>query len=376
MPRLLRLNKGVEQGLRELLRFLLESGRVRGVFSLTKEDETSGVAYSLITDPSALKDAVPLYPVMPANAGKVLSRLTWAEPADEPVAAVVRPCELRGLVELLKRSQGSLDNFLFVSPTCGGVYPVKTAVSEDIGARLPQYWDAVQRGEIPADLRRNCMGCTEFVPYTADMTVGLIGNGSIDGCCEISLNTRKAEEIVTGMDGEMVEQELNVEAIEMLRSKREAEKKKLFDELGTEALDVVKVFEKCIGCHNCSKVCVACYCRTCFFDFGPDEHDSQHYEAELGGMGCVSIVPDPIFYHLVRLSHVSLSCVGCGLCGDVCPVNIPVGAVALKTSEAVQKAFGYVAGKSIEEELPTTTFTSEEFLESDHRGEPVEAPSF
>ena len=366
MPKLLRLNKGAEEGLRDLLRFLLESGKVRGVFTLTKhtkEDETSGVAYSLVTTPGALEDAVPLFPVMPTNAGKVLSHLTWTEPADVPVAAVVRPCELRGLIELLKRSQGSLDNFLFVSSTCGGVYPVKTAVSEDIGARLPQYWDAVQRGDIPADLRRNCMSCTEFVPYTADMTVGLVGNGDGDGRCEISLNTSKAEEIVTGIDGEVVEQEPNVEAIEMLRSKRAAEKKKLFDELGTEDLDVVKIFEKCIGCHNCSKVCVACYCRTCFIDLGPDEHDSQYYEAELGAAGCASVVPDPVFYQLVRLSHVSLSCVVCGLCSDVCPVNIPVGAMALKTSEAVQRAFGYVAGKSLEEDLPTAAFTPEEFRE-------------
>ena len=59
--------------------------------------------------------------------------------------------------------------------------------------------------------------------------------------------------------------------------------------------------------------------------------------------------------------HVSISCIGCGLCGDVCPVNIPLWAVSLKTGEAVQKAFDYTPGRDIEEEIPLIAFKPEEF---------------
>ena len=118
---------------------------------------------------------------------------------------------------------------------------------------------------------------------------------------------------------------------------------------------------KCIGCHACSKVCPACYCHLCFFDSAASEHQTTDYEMELGRNGNVRVPLDTTFYHLVRLFHVSLSCVGCGQCGDVCPVDIPLGAMAVKTSGAVQQAFGYVPGKSITEELPATAFKPDEF---------------
>ena len=359
MPNVLTLNTGAEEGIKELLKFLLENGDIRGVLTLAKLDEGSGVAYSLITDPKLLEKALPLFPLMPANAGKTISRITLIEPADKPIAAVMKPCELRGFAELLKRTQGSLENFLFISTTCGGVYPLKTAVSENIGEKLPQYWDAVKKGEILSDVRPNCTACTHFVPYTADMTIDLISNSNIDKQCEIHLNTKKAEEIITDMAGEVTEKELNTEALEDLRSRRQAQKDKLLDEL--KDLDMEKVFGKCIGCHACSKVCPACYCHLCFFDSPSSEHRALDYERELSKNGGMRVPLDTIFYHMVRLFHVSLSCVGCGQCNDVCPVNIPLGTVALKTSGAVQEAFDYVAGKSIEEELPITIFRPEEF---------------
>jgi len=361
MPKVLKLNKGAEEGVRELLRFLLESGKVKGVFTLVPMDKNGGVAYSLIANPDALEEASPLFPLMPANAAKVLSRLTLVEPADKPIAAVIRPCELRALTELMKRNQGSLENLLFISSTCGGVYPLKTAADGNIKEKLPQYWDAVSKGEIPSEIRPACAACEHFVPYNADMTVALIGNKDVDKQSEISLNTDKGEQFAADMAGELVEREVESQVIESLQSKREAKKKELLDELGDEALDMGKVFGRCIGCHACSKVCPACYCHVCFFDSGGDEHEPNYYETELEKMGYVQVLPDSIFYQLVRLFHVSMSCVGCGLCADVCPVNIPLWAVSLKTGEAVQKAFDYLPGRDIEEGLPITTFKPEEF---------------
>jgi formate dehydrogenase subunit beta len=361
MPKLLKSNKGTEECLLGFLRFLLESGKVSGVFTLRKVGQ-KGVAYSLITDPETLEDALPLFPLMPANAAKVLSRLTLVEPANKPIAAVVRPCELRALTELIKRSQGSLNNLLLISSTCGGTYSLKMAVDGNIEEKLTAYWEAVKKAEIPADIRPACAACDNFTPYNADITLALVGNKDADKQCLIYLNNEKAEEFAEGFGGELTGGELDSAVIEGLRSKRQAKKQELFDEIGvSEGLDVRQFFEKCIGCRGCSKVCPVCYCHVCFFESGGDEHEPKYYETEMDRNGYGLVLPNPIFYQLVRLFHVSLSCVECGLCADVCPVDIPLWAVAIKTAGSVQESFDYLAGRDLEEELPVTAFKPEEF---------------
>ena len=361
MPKVLKLDRGAEEGVRELLRFLLESGKVKGVFTLARTGKQGAVGYSLMAAPGALEDAQPLFPLMPANMGKQLSHLTLKEAAPELIAVVLRPCELRAFIELVKRNEGSLENFFIISSTCGGVYPLKMAADGNIEERLPQYWDAVKKGENAADIRPTCASCEHFAPYGADMTVALIGNKDIDTQCEVSLNTGKAEELAAGTEGGILDQETGTGAAELLLGKRQTQKKELLDELGDGTFDMEKVFAQCIGCRGCSKSCPICYCELCFFESGVTEHEPSYYETELAKMGCTQALPDKVFYHLVRLFHVSVSCVGCGLCTDVCPAALPVSLVSLKTSGVVQKAFNYLPGKDGEEGIPLTTFEPEDF---------------
>lgn len=361
MPKVLKLNEGAEKGLRALLRFLLESGRVKGVLTLTKLNANGVVAYSLISDPDTLEDAVPLWPVMPANAGKLLSHLTLLEAATEPIAAVVRPCELRAFVELVKRTQGSAENVLFLSSTCGGVYPLQIAADGGVAGRLGQYWEAMGEGDIAPDIRAACKGCVHFLPYSADITVSLIGNKKLDEECDLHLSTDKAAQLVNGFGGELVEGNIESPQLDQFRAKREAERVELFSEVPVEGIKgLVDSFGRCIGCHGCSKACPICYCRLCFFESDVVEYKPSSYAAELGKRGGVRVPPGTIFYHLGRLIHVGISCVGCGMCSDVCPVNIPLASIFEKTGQSVQEIFGYLPGKDVAEPIPLTTFELEE----------------
>jgi len=65
MTKVLRLDKSSEDGLRELLRFLLKKGRVKGVLALRRMGEHGAMSYSLITNPDHIDSTVPLFPLMP-----------------------------------------------------------------------------------------------------------------------------------------------------------------------------------------------------------------------------------------------------------------------------------------------------------------------
>jgi formate dehydrogenase subunit beta len=366
MTKVLSIDKSPEDGLKELLRFLLENGKVKGVVTLRKIGEYGAISYSLITNPDDIESTAPLFPLMPINLAKQLSQLTLIEAAIEPIAVVLRPCELRAFVELAKRTQGSLESILFISSTCGGVYPLEMAVERNIGEQLPKYWKAIGQGDLVPNTRLACQACEYFMPYTADITVSLLSNKGIQEETTLFLNTEKGESIVEGISGKFSEVDLNTTTMEQIRSKRKAEKEKLSDEAELRNLgidEITKTFSRCIGCRNCSKVCPACYCHMCFFETETSEHGPLYYETELEKTGCVSMLSDTIFYHLVRLFHVSTSCTACGQCADVCPANIPLWAISLKMGEAVQKASDYLPGKDIEEGLPITTFVPEEFAE-------------
>ncbi|MCK4234551.1 Coenzyme F420 hydrogenase/dehydrogenase, beta subunit C-terminal domain [candidate division WOR-3 bacterium] len=366
MTKVLKINKSVGEGVQELLKFLLKSGKVKGVFTLRKINDNGAVAYSLITGLDMLKDAMPFFPLMPANAGKLLSSLTVRGSVTEPVVAVVRPCELRAFIELVKRKQGSLENLLLVSSTCSGVYPLETSANGNIDKKLSQYWDAIKRNEIVPDTRPTCRGCEHFLPYTADITIALIGKKDIDNQCEIFLNTEKGQQFVDGIEGEFVEGKLESEEVVSMQNKRKDEKKRLFDEIGIEKFGLkglIETFGKCIGCHGCSKVCPICYCNLCYSDSKTYEHKPSVYEIEIKRRGGLRVPPDTVSYQIGRLTHVGISCVGCGLCADVCPANIPISTIFLKVGDSVQKMFDYLPGRDVEEQIPVTTFKTDEFVE-------------
>ncbi len=70
--------------------------------------------------------------------------------------------------------------------------------------------------------------------------------------------------------------------------------------------------------------------------------------------------PDKLLFHLTRMSHVATSCAACGQCEAACPSGIPLGQIYQKISAAAQKALEYEAGRSLDEELPLTTFREDE----------------
>ncbi|GAG36677.1 unnamed protein product, partial [marine sediment metagenome] len=193
-----------------------------------------------------------------------------------------------------------------------------------------------------------------------------IGNADLDKRCTIFINSEVGRELLEGMEGDRADGEIETEKLAELKAKRETVKAKLADELklGRFGLDgLVTLFGKCISCRNCRQVCPICYCKLCDFDSAGYEREFNSYSAELGNRAGIRVPPDTILFQLGRLTHMAVSCVGCGMCSDVCPVDIPVSSLFATAGEAVQGVFDYIPGKDEAEELPMIRFEMEELEE-------------
>ncbi len=359
MSKILKIDNPAEQSLKDILKYLLESQKVSAVFSLRKVNEKGSVDFGLITDVNKLDEITPLHPVMPVNAGQLLGRFT---PMTKPVAAVVRPCEFRAFIELAKREQGQMDNFLFITYSCSGTFPLKENAEEKIKKDLKNYWQSAKKAEIPKGIRKSCTGCEHITPEGADIFISLAGeeNG------KIYLNSDKAEKMLEGFDAETEKGEFDSSILDDLLKKRAENKKEIFSKVDTKdsGLDgLIDIFGKCIGCHGCNTVCPICYCTLCDFDSFNYDYNTPIMEKELIEKGALRLPPDTLFFHLGRLSHMSFSCVGCGMCSDVCPAGITVADVFKKTGEETAAMFDFVAGRSIDETIPVMIYKEEEFPE-------------
>ncbi|MFW6136922.1 MAG: 4Fe-4S binding protein, partial [Candidatus Aminicenantaceae bacterium] len=111
----------------------------------------------------------------------------------------------------------------------------------------------------------------------------------------------------------------------------------------------------------CSHACPICFCTLCDFESKTLEYQPQSFSSEMIQKKGMKVPPGNIFFHLGRMTHMAVSCIRCGMCTDVCPVNIPVASIFSKVGESLQETFDYIPGRDVEEPAPTGTYKEEEF---------------
>ncbi len=350
---------GVNLPPEELARSLLDKGLVGGVMGLRRLG--NGAFMSLITSSNHLDGLCPLFPLMPSNGGRNVSRLTLEGPVNTPVAVFLRPCELRALVELVKLNQAHLDNLFLIGIECNGVVPNREVFVQQRGEELYSgYLEACKNGEPFEPVREVCKGCEHPYPEGADLVVSVIGRPSP---VVVALSER-GEDLLKELGLELTETEPRTEASIKLQERRLAE----YRGLEVKGIDgLLEVFGRCIGCHNCSHVCPICYCKDCFFESATFDYEPESYENRLNKRGTFRMPLDTVLFHLGRMTHMSTSCVACGMCEDACPMEIPVARVFKLVGKSTQELFEYVPGRSVDEELPLTTFRYQELQEVEDR---------
>jgi formate dehydrogenase subunit beta len=349
--------------LQNLLRTLLQSDLMDALM-LPMRTSAGTVAPSLVTDPDLLDQADPLAPAFPINSARVLGWMTQHEPRGR-IGAVMRSCEMRALVELVKLKQACLDCVTLISIDCAGTFdvPVYQEKASGNGGLWRQLYDE-PLAEV-TDLRDACQMCERPVYDEADIVIELIGSDLSQGFL-VSLPEDLAAKLQLPESAEEGTRTATVQKlVEQRTERRDAVMAEMRGRLDGQrpGAGMEEVFSACIRCHNCMTVCPICYCKTCLFKGPVFDHEPIQYMRWAEHKGALRLPSDTMLFHLTRLNHMALSCVGCGMCTSVCPADIPVGRVFRTVGASVQAVFDYVPGFNPEQMLPLVAFKEDEWQE-------------
>lgn len=334
------------------------------------------VVPTLIRDPARLAGVDPIAPVMPVAAATALSKVTATEHS-ERLAAVLRSCELRAVIELVKLQQASLENVILIGVDCLGTYEV-TDYARLIEAGVDPTAEVLAgaaQGQLTAhegyQLRAACRMCEKPVPggpdvYHPDITIGFFG---VDPSQQILVEASDALAEKLGLEA-AANPVRRQEVIKRLITERTAERDRMFAafrERVTDTDGLLAEFSTCIRCYNCMGACPICYCKECIFRTPTFDHASPQYFRWAERKGSIRLPTDTLLFHLTRLNHMSTSCVGCGLCESACPSELPVALIFRAVAQETQAIFDYHPGRSLEEEVPVSTFREDELTELGER---------
>ena len=358
--------------LQGFFRTLLEHGEVNAILVAQHLPMKNTVMPTLVTDPARLDGADPLAPVFPINAAKVVSKLT-RKPLGGKVAVVLRPCEIRAFIELVKLKQASTEDVFLVGMDCLGAYSnvhYPRLAGENGSEATLRFYENVMAGKGTVwedfDLSPACKACEHPIPENGDLLIGLVGV-NINEELLIKANTPEGETLLDRLGLPVASEPAGRgEAVDALVAQRVAYRDQMFQETSEATADLNKLaayLGNCVNCYNCRVACPVCYCRECVFVTDVFDHEPSQYLRWAQRKGILKLPTDTIFYHITRLAHMSTACIGCGQCSNACPNNVPVMELFRTISSGTQRAFAYEAGRSLEEEPPLSVFREKEFSE-------------
>jgi formate dehydrogenase subunit beta len=366
---------GLNDAIANLLGDLLEKGGLDAVLvpcSLPFREDEHIVMQTLVADREHLDRVDPFAPVATTNSAKILSSLTYQE-SGRKLAAVVRSCEVRALVELLKLKQARLDDLLLIGIDCNGRYENNDYLryASGVADSTIQFLGAAHGGngtEQASDFQitEACKNCEYPVAENVDIRLCVFGADPRESI-HLEVLTDRGREALGSLDLVAVDEPGEREAAvkTLLESRLEHRDRALgqMADVIKEPDGILEIVGSCVNCYNCRVACPVCYCRECVFVTDTFRHSSEKYFKWAEKKGRQKMPTDTVFYHLTRMLHMSTLCVGCGQCTSACPNDIPVGTLFRTVAKATQSRFGYKPGHDVAESQPLSTFHSEELLD-------------
>ncbi|MGB9627953.1 MAG: 4Fe-4S dicluster domain-containing protein [Thermodesulfobacteriota bacterium] len=360
-----------EEAVLGFLKSLLKEEVVDAILMPKLLPSQDGYVQTLIRDPEKMDGGCILSPTMPVQSARVVSNLSIKN-LGKKVAAILKACEIRATVELAKFLQVKLDNLYLIGIDCPGTFEVtdySKMVQEGKGgdSLIRELIRGMEKGEIPSppgySFRTACQMC-EYPIAQADINLRLFGYKT-DQEMGIEIKDSLAKEIEEKgiFSFSESDSESKSEVLDKLIGKRIKRRDSLFQEFKGIVKDLqafLNRFSTCIRCHNCMVACPICYCKECVFRTAIFEHDGDQFLRWADRKGGIRMPTDTLIFHLIRMSHMVTSCIGCGLCDSACPSKLPVATLFRSVGDRIQKMFNYFPGRDINETPPVASFKEDE----------------
>jgi formate dehydrogenase subunit beta len=360
-----------EETMMGFLRSLLEKGVLEAILIPKMLPSGDGFVQTLIRDPEKLEGGSILSLTMPVQSARVASNLT-VKNLGKKVGAVLKACEIRAIVELTKFLQVKLDHLCLIGIDCPGTFEVPdyAKISQEGKGGKPltqELLKGMEKGEIspPSGIafRIACQMC-EFPIPQADIIFKLYGYKTDQEIgVEIGDQLEKEIEEKNLLSFSENEPSSRDEVVNKVIAERIKKRDGLFQEFRGVVKDLTSFldrFSTCVRCHNCMVACPICYCKECVFRTAVFEHDGDQFLRWADRKGGIRMPTDTLIFHLIRMSHMVTSCIGCGLCDSACPSRLPVASLFRSVGDKIQKMFQYVPGRDIKEVPPVAAFKEDE----------------
>jgi ferredoxin len=310
---------GTIEEIREQARELLSSGAVDHFIGYEASEDLLHVAPSFVRNEQEV-DTLAWNLFCINNLATYLKRYRT-----EKIGLIVKGCDSRSLIELLKLNQIKRENLHIVGVPCAGILdPQKVAAVCD-PATITEVREeddiiTIERGtrgppiEQPKDnlVFDKCLTCAYPTPLVYDT---LIGN---------PIRPRRGASSTPHYD--------DVEHLEMMPA---TERLAFWNEQ----------LNKCIRCYACKNVCPMCFCTECLWEKRDPQWVTKYKN------------PRDIFtFHMIRAYHMVGRCTGCLECERVCPMDIPLGTIFRKIQKDGLELFDYQPGVSMETMPPLSTY--------------------
>lgn len=360
---------GFNESLATLFKSMLEKNVVDAVL-VPSHQRPKGVMQTLITEPGELAQIDPFAPVVPVSTATLVSKLTNV-PSGRPLAVVMRSCEVRALLELVKLKQASIDDLVLIGIDCLGRYENADYLKiEQNGSTSKTFLEAACSGKGTKsaeglDVATACKICEHPVPENVDIRLCVLGCGPNE--VFIEWVSDKGEEVCKALGIDVQEAPSGrKQAVEKIEKARIAERDKVFADIHERVNSLEKLRDYlagCVNCYNCRVACPVCYCKECVFVTDTFRHPGDRYISWGDKRGSLKMPTETLLYHLTRMTHMSTLCVGCGQCTSACPNNIELSQLFRAVSQKTQARFDYHPGRSLDEPQPLAVFYAEELVE-------------